>query len=311
VLGLTGVLIVLVVLTIVLAGVFLVRPSITAGATGKVLAFVGLCVLPALCIGTGMSFHMQRSQQTAYCISCHSMESHGQSLHLEDAQYIPAQHFQSHLVPPDAACYTCHTDYTMYGPLKDKLKGLRYLYMEYVSTPPKTIHLDGKYSNLQCLHCHQGARNFEEHLSQMPPIGDLTSNRISCLSSGCHDMIHNASEVSHLKMWDGGATSTTPASGTSTPAPKAPTGDEASGATSAGGKGIFNSQGCAGCHGEGGAGGPGPALTNVSSQYPPAKLTSVLKTPTASMKAAGMVPVTLNAADMKALVSYVSSLGGK
>ena len=119
------------------------RPSITAGATGKILAFVGLCVLPTLCIGTGMSFHMQRSQQTAYCISCHSMESHGKSLYVLNASYIPAQHFQNHLVPPDKACYTCHTDYTMYGPLKDKLKGLRYIYMEYVSTPPKTIHLDG------------------------------------------------------------------------------------------------------------------------------------------------------------------------
>jgi hypothetical protein len=47
-----------------------------------------------------------------------------------NAAYIPAQHFQNHLVPPNQACYTCHTDYTMYGPLKDKLKGLRYLYME-------------------------------------------------------------------------------------------------------------------------------------------------------------------------------------
>ena len=122
--GLTGVLIALIVLTIVLAGVFLVRPSITVGATGKILAFIGLCVLPTLCIGTGMSFHMQRSQQTAYCISCHSMESHGQSLYVLNTSYIPAQHFQNHLVPPDKACYTCHTDYTMYGPLKDKLKGL-------------------------------------------------------------------------------------------------------------------------------------------------------------------------------------------
>ena len=100
-LGLTGVLIALVVLTIVLAGVFLVRPSITVGATGKILAFVGLCVLPTLCIGTGMSFHMQRSQQTAYCISCHSMESHGQSLYVLNTNYIPAQHFQNHLVPPN------------------------------------------------------------------------------------------------------------------------------------------------------------------------------------------------------------------
>jgi cytochrome c-type protein NapC len=322
VLGLTGVLIALIVLTIVLAGVFLVRPAITQGATGKILAFVGLCVLPVLCVGTGMSFHLQRSQQTSYCISCHSMESHGESLHLEDTQYIPAQHYQNHLVPPDAACYTCHTDYTMYGPLKDKLKGLRYLYMEYVSTPPKTIHMDGKYSNLQCLHCHQGARNFEEHLNQMPPIGELTTNRMSCLSSGCHDMIHNASEVGQLKMWNGVATSTALASGASSPAPaetepvaatgtsKAAAGSAAGGATSTAGKAIFDSQGCAGCHGEGGAGGSGPALTDVSSQYPPARLTAVLKAPTAKMKAAGMVPLTLSAADMKALVSYMSGLGG-
>jgi mono/diheme cytochrome c family protein len=312
----------LIVLTIVLAGVFLVRPSITVGATGKVLAFVGLCVLPALCIGTGMSFHMRRSQQTAYCISCHSMESHGESLHLEDPKYIPAQHFQNHLLPPDAACYTCHTDYTMYGPLKDKLKGLRYLYKEYVSTPPKTIHIDGKYSNLQCMHCHAGTRDFEEHLSQMPPIGELTTNRISCLSSGCHDMIHNASEVGHLKMWNAGATSTSLASGSASPAPakaesdvkaestKAKAGSSTGGTTAAGGKAIFDSHGCAGCHGESGAGGSGPALTDVSSRYPPAKLTAVLKAPTAKMKAAGMVPLTLNAADMKALVSYVTSLGG-
>jgi mono/diheme cytochrome c family protein len=320
VLGLTGVLIALIVLTIVLAGVFLVRPSITGAVTGKVLAFVGLCVLPALCIGTGLSFHMQRSQQTSYCISCHSMETHGESLHLEDKVYIPAQHFQNHLVPPDAACYTCHTDYTMYGPLKDKLKGLRYLYMEYVSTPPKTIHLDGEYSNLQCLHCHADSRNFEEHLNQMPPISELTSNRISCLSSGCHDMIHNASEVGHLKMWNGGATSTALASGASTPTsskaePAVTTGpskagSNAGGARAAGGKAVFDSHGCAGCHGEGGAGGSGPALTHVSSQYPPAKLTAVLKAPTAGMKAAGMVPLTLSAADMKGLVSYVIGLGG-
>jgi mono/diheme cytochrome c family protein len=317
--GLIGVVIALVVLTIALAGVFLVRPSITVGATGKILAFVSLCVLPVLCISSGMSFHMQRSQQTSSCISCHSMASHGQSLHLEDPKYIPAQHFQNHFVPPDQACYTCHTDYTIYGPWKSRIDGLRYVYMTYIGTVPKTIHLKGKYSNLQCLHCHAGARDFEEHLTQMPPIGDLTSNRISCLSSGCHDMIHNASEVSHLKMWNGVATSTALASGASTTVPAkaepvaatAPSKarSSAGGARAAGGKAVFDSHGCAGCHGESGAGGSGPALTHVSSHYPPAKLTAVLKAPTAKMKAAGMVPLTLSAADMKDLVSYVASLG--
>jgi hypothetical protein len=58
--GRTVLLIALIVLTIVLATVFFARPSITAGATGKALAFVALCVLPALC--RGMSTHMQRSE---------------------------------------------------------------------------------------------------------------------------------------------------------------------------------------------------------------------------------------------------------
>jgi mono/diheme cytochrome c family protein len=91
---------------------------------------------------------------------------------------------------------------------------------------------------------------------------------------------------------------------------KEPTGSSAGDAAVAHGKSIFDSQGCGGCHGEAGAGGSGPALTRSSSQYSPAQLTAVLKAPTAQMKAAGMVPLTVNAADMKALVSYVSSLGG-
>ena len=317
--GLTGVLVSLVVLTIILAGVFLVRPSFTAGATGKILAFIGLCVLPTLCIATGMSFHMERSKQTAYCISCHSMETHGQSLYVLDKSYIPAQHFQNHLVQPKQACYTCHTDYTMYGPLKDKLKGLRYVYMEYVSSPPKVIHLDGTYKNSQCLHCHAGTRDFEANLNHMGPIASLVSNQISCISSGCHSTIHNASEVANLKMWKEGA-APAPVDAGAAPAPaepaaasgssKAPTGNSASDATAARGKSVFESQHCAACHGDAGVGGSGPALTHTSSRYPPAKLTAVLKAPTAQMKAAGMTPLSVNAADMEALVSYVDGLGG-
>ncbi len=91
---------------------------------------------------------------------------------------------------------------------------------------------------------------------------------------------------------------------------KAPTGSPAVDSNTAQGKGIFESQRCSGCHGASGGGGVGPALTHIASQYPPAKLSALLKAPTAKMKAAGMVPLTLNAADMKALVDYVTGLGG-
>lgn len=319
--GTTGILVALIVLTIALAVVFLVRSSITMGATGKIFAFVGLCVLPVLCIGAGWSVQQERSEQTSSCIACHSMESHGKSLYVADPSYIPAQHFQNHLVPADKACYTCHTDYARYGSFEDKVRGLKYIYMQYVSTPPKTIRISSPYSNLQCLHCHAGARGFSDNPAHNAIMGSLTTNQISCLT--CHDTIHNASEVGHLKMWVPGNAQASVASAPSSIAP-APAKVE-SGATagplkasvSGGnptaatqGKSIFTSQGCGGCHGESGGGGSGPALTHVSSQYPPAKLTALLKAPTAKMKAGGMGALTVNAADMKALVSYVSSLGG-
>ncbi len=77
------------------------------------------------------------------------------------------------------------------------------------------------------------------------------------------------------------------------------------------GKTIFNSHGCSGCHGVGGVGGGvGPALTHIADKFQPAQLTALLKEPSAKMKAAGMVPLTLNSAEMKALISYLTSLGG-
>ena len=98
----TELLIFQIILTIVLTCIFLFRPSVTTGVAWKMVAFVGLCVLPALCIDAGVSTHMQRSEQTQFCISCHVMAPYGQSLYVDDAKHIPAQHFQNHRVPPEA-----------------------------------------------------------------------------------------------------------------------------------------------------------------------------------------------------------------
>ncbi|MEO7043047.1 MAG: c-type cytochrome, partial [Gemmatimonadaceae bacterium] len=58
------------------------------------------------------------------------------------------------------------------------------------------------------------------------------------------------------------------------------------------------------------AGGVGPALTRISDTFPPAQLAALLKAPNAGMKSGGMSALTLDAADMTALVSYLGSLSG-
>ncbi len=196
-----GILISQIILSIVLASIFLVWPSASNGAGWKILAFIGLGMFPALCIVGGMNIHMQRSEQTRFCISCHAMAPYGRSLYVDDPNYIPAQHFQNHRVPADQACYACHADYTIYGPLKDKLEGVKRIYMQYVSTPPNPIHIRGSYNNHQCLHCHSGARNFEQNPVHVAVMDSLKSSQMSCLTGGCHDTVHKVAELSHVKFW--------------------------------------------------------------------------------------------------------------
>jgi cytochrome c-type protein NapC len=199
-----GILIAQIVLSVVLASFFLIRPSLTASIAWKIVAFIGLCVLPALCIVGGMDFHMQRSEETKFCISCHVMEPYGRSLYVDDPNYIPAQHFQNHRVPADRACYSCHADYSLYGPLNDKLRGLTRIWKQYVTTPPNPITIPGGFKNAQCLHCHEGARKFEEDPTHGALMDMLKSNQLSCLSGGCHDTAHNVASLSHVKFWSPG-----------------------------------------------------------------------------------------------------------
>jgi cytochrome c-type protein NapC len=186
--------------TIVLLLLILMRPSMTDTRAGKILAFMGFVALPIFCGVWGTSVHFERSKETRFCLSCHVMEPYGRSLYLDDAMHIPAAHFQNHRVPPDEACYTCHTDYAMYGNIRVKLNGLHHVYVQYFGTVKQPIHLYTPYNNRECLHCHAGARSFQDDL-HTAMMDQLKGNQLSCISSGCHDMVHDVQSLNKAKMW--------------------------------------------------------------------------------------------------------------
>ncbi len=180
-----------------------IRPAITSSREGKMLAFVAFLILPVLCVSWGATEQIDRSKQTQFCLSCHVMESHGKSLYVADPSYLAAAHFENHLVPVDEACYTCHTDYALYGGVRAKLRGLRHIYVQYLGTPPAPdqIKLYTPYNNRECLHCHLGARSFESNAIHMAILGSLKSNQASCMTSGCHDTVHNVASLNKVKFW--------------------------------------------------------------------------------------------------------------
>lgn len=200
----TAILIATIVVAIILVVIVSARPSITSTRAGKILAFVSIFLFPVLAASMGVDEHVERSKTTAFCTSCHVMQDYGKSLRVDDASYLPAAHFQNNRVPRDKACYTCHTDYTLYGGFKSKMRGLRHLYVQYVGKIPDKIALYNPYNNRECLHCHGGARSFEEgatHNLEEGRLGLIKSNQLSCSSTGCHETAHNVRGLGDVKFW--------------------------------------------------------------------------------------------------------------
>ena len=204
----TTLIVLLVLFSAALIAVLVARPNVTETRGGKILGFLVLCFLPILCGAMGVSSEMNRAETTAFCLSCHTMEAYGRSLRIDDPNHIPAAHFQNHRVPADRACYSCHTDYAMFGTLKVKLDGLHHVFIYYFGTPPapENIKLYKPFSNRECLHCHLGARSFEEgavHTADPATLPAIKSNTLSCMSSGCHEVVHDIAHLKDAKFWKG------------------------------------------------------------------------------------------------------------
>jgi len=191
-----------VLVTIALIALVALRPSLVEARGGRVLAFLALCVLPLLMTALGVSAQVEHSKSTEFCLSCHVMEPYGKSLHVDDSSWVPAQHYQNNRVPRGEACFTCHTNYTLFGDFKAKLRGLRHVYVNYIGTIPKEIKLYDPYNNRECLHCHAGARSFEESDLHKEVRAELAKNATSCLE--CHDTIHNVHGLAGVKIWKEG-----------------------------------------------------------------------------------------------------------
>jgi cytochrome c-type protein NapC len=207
----TSILIAMIVVATALVCVMIFNPSITITRGGKILAFVSIFIFPALSGSMGLKEHMERSKKTEFCTSCHVMQDYGKSLLIDDPAPVPASHFQNNRVPRDQACYTCHTDYAMFGGMKAKLRGLNHVYVQYFGKIPDKIELYTPYNNRECLHCHGGARNFEEgatHTLEEGRLGLIKSGELSCLTTECHDTSHDVKNLAGKTFWTAGRVAT-------------------------------------------------------------------------------------------------------
>jgi cytochrome c-type protein NapC len=164
---------------------------------------VGLivCALPALATTVGTSYAVKASSSTEFCLECHEMEEYGRSLFIDDRAVLPAVHYQFRLVDRDQVCYSCHTDYAMWGDVKAKLNGLQHVWVHYLGEVPETLELYQPYPNYNCLHCHEDARSYVEVAAHQSQFEALSSGERSCLE--CHGQGHALERLEEGEFWLG------------------------------------------------------------------------------------------------------------
>jgi len=98
----------------------------------------------------------------------------------------------------------------MFGDITAKLRGMRHLQVQYLGRIPKpeAIKLYEPYNNRECLHCHLGARRFEEgsaHNKIPDLLTKIKSGEKSCVSSGCHEFVHDVGSLKDMTFWQEGS----------------------------------------------------------------------------------------------------------
>jgi cytochrome c nitrite reductase small subunit len=163
--------------------------------TSKAMLFGAILVLPVMVVFLATAHGMQESMTVDACGACHAMESHVADLRNPKSDSLAAVHYKNRYIQDDQ-CYTCHSDYGMFGTVSAKLEGLGHVYHNLTDTYEKPIKIRKPYSNVRCFGCHYGAQNFlAKH--DKDEIPNLVSGKDSCLD--CHGPAHHAEEAPATK----------------------------------------------------------------------------------------------------------------
>jgi cytochrome c-type protein NapC len=197
--------VILICISILMLVLLLTRPNLNKGTLGKIMTFLAIFLFPTLSAVTGFFLTMNNATSVEFCMSCHEMEVYGKSLRVDDDEHFVANHFLNKRIAEKNACFTCHTSYTMFGDFESKYRGMKHLYVHYLGSIPDTLKLYSEYENRECLHCHDGGKDYiltDAHNETETMLEEMKKDEISCLQSGCHDVAHEIHDSEDLEYWE-------------------------------------------------------------------------------------------------------------
>ncbi len=179
-----------------IVGWYLVRRPPLVAVT-KLWLLIGIAVLPIFSALTTNVVGLQTSTQVGFCGSCHVMTPYTDDLADPESTTLAAVHSRNKWFGSQA-CYTCHSNYGMFGTVLTKISGLGHVVaynLNYRNTPLEdtigNLELYSPFLNQACQQCHSmTSPNFKNEREHKSADDDLKEGKISCVSSGCHGPAH-------------------------------------------------------------------------------------------------------------------------
>jgi nitrate/TMAO reductase-like tetraheme cytochrome c subunit len=155
----------------------------------KWLLFLGIGVLPVPAILMSTAVGLEHSKKASFCNSCHAMDPFIDDMRDADSDLLAAAHFRNRLIQKEH-CYTCHTDYGIFGTMEAKLSGLGHIWKDASGRWHHPIEISKPYQFRICLSCHAGAARFERLEDHEGVIEGVVDGDMGC--TDCHELAHPA-----------------------------------------------------------------------------------------------------------------------
>jgi hypothetical protein len=170
----------LLVITAILIAIIVFRPSITVSTAGKMLVFFAFCILPVLCGSMAASTHIERS------IPAPIFRTIAFLLTTPATPVTPTTASTAAFAPSSEACVTFTSS------ISARRRG------------PKTSSSISPTTIANAFTVTPGLARLKVNAVHTAIRDQLTSNEMSCTSSGCHDTVPNVKEQSKVKFWTPG-----------------------------------------------------------------------------------------------------------
>jgi len=158
-----------------------------AGFRARLLLFIGVCCVPFPAVLMSAAVGLEQSKAVAFCRSCHLMGAFVADMEDAGSRSLSALHFRNRYIQEEH-CYSCHTDYGLFGTLEAKLGGMSHVWSEFAGAGSGTVRPKTNYRFTICLNCHGQSAKFMQQKRHAGVVNKVLNGQSMCTE--CHNRSH-------------------------------------------------------------------------------------------------------------------------